>query len=258
MAPASTPDIDVIVPCYNYGRYLDECLRSLSAQTTPPAQVLVVDDGSTDEDAPLIPLIVERHGFRLIRQQNVGLVQTLRRGIAETFGESFVVVSADDRVAPSFLEKLALALRAAPAAGYAYARMEYFGDRSGSSTVRSFDAKTLVCAGNIVGAGALVRRSAYEDTRGFRQLKALEDWDLWLSFLEKGYVGAFVDEPLYEWRQHGVSRSARADMATRQGRRMRRAIQARHVRLMLRYYPSYAPIAARNFARRMRGADVEA
>jgi len=245
----------VIVPCYNYGRYLDECLRSLSAQTLLPTQVLVVDDGSTDDDASQIPVLVERHGFRLIRQQNVGLVQTLRRGIAETSGECFVVVSADDTVLPTFIEKLSRALRAAPEAGYSYARMAYFGDRLGLSTVRAFDARTLVCAGNIIGAGALVRRSAYERTRGFRELKALEDWDLWLSFLEHGYIGAFVDEPLYEWRQHGASRSTRADMATRPGRRMRRAIQARHLRLMLRYYPAYLPTAARNFTRRIRGAN---
>ena len=242
--------IDVIIPCHNYGRFLEEAVLSVLAQSGAPASITVIDDGSTDDSAETAQRLAAQYGIVGLSQHNAGLVRTLRRGISLTQSEFFVVVSADDRVHPDFLARTFAELRRHPAAGYCYPQMEYFGTRSGLADFRPFNARTISCAGNIAGGIALIRRSAYAATPGYAELPAYEDWDLWLSFLDAGIEGVGLAEPLYYWRQHGPQRNA---MSPGVERRMRRQVQRRHPRLLLRYYPGYLPTAASHLVSRLRG-----
>jgi len=246
--PTDAHEVDVLIPAHNYGRYLAECVESVFAQTARVGSVTVIDDGSTDNTVEVLAALGTAYPITVVHRENRGVVPTLREAIARTHGRFFVTLDADDRLAPEFVETCRQTLAQDDSLGYCYTQMFLSGERSGLAHVREFDARRLICSGNFIsGRAAMLRRSAYEQTQGYRELPALEDWDLWLSFLDAGIVGRYIPEALYEWRHHGPSRNA---MTVRQERRLRRRIQLAHPRLLLRYYPGYLPIAGTNLVRR--------
>lgn len=228
--------VSVVVPCRDAGHYISELLDSLRAQTLQPLEVIVVDDGSTDQSVQVVrnwcvtyPDLPVRH----VVQHAVGLPETLRRGWAEAQGRYLARVDADDRVEPQWLEHLVEALEVHPDVSYAYPAMRRFGDDEGPySAVRPFSAASLVWQGNFVCCGTVMRREDYLATRGVANLPAWEDWDLWLAFLEQGKIGVLVDEELYLWRRHGATRNR---LGWRRRRLLRLVVWARHPRLLWRY-----------------------
>jgi glycosyltransferase involved in cell wall biosynthesis len=227
------------VPAHNYGAYLPETLESLRTQTRLPAEVVVVDDGSTDETPEVIRAWHERMSdvtrFHTIRHEtSLGVVASMNAGIAATSSPWFVVVDADDRCAPRFIEALSDRLASCDAA-YAYPRLRLFGTENGDYVSHDFDAGRLIFEGNYIPMVALVRREAFTQTRGYRQLPTHVDWDLWLSLLEHGHSGSFVDEPLYLWRRHDGAMTHRSAARRLQ---VRTNVWWAHRRLLARHFRS--------------------
>ena len=102
------PAVSVVVPAYNVGPYIDKCLRSLVSQSLDSLQIIVVDDGSTDDTPERIRAIQEREGahIEVIRQPNAGLSAARNTGIAAATGQFIGFVDADDWVSPRMFEKL--------------------------------------------------------------------------------------------------------------------------------------------------------
>jgi glycosyltransferase involved in cell wall biosynthesis len=246
--PIDASNVDVLVPAFNYGRYLGACIESVFNQTAEVGAVTVIDDGSIDDTPDVLAHLAASFPIKVVRTENRGLVPTLRHLIEITKRPFFVTLDADDRLAPTFVERCLATLSSDDSLAYCYTMMRLSGDASGLAVVEPFDARKLICSGNFIGGrAAMIRRSSYERTGGYRDLPALEDWDLWLAFLDHGMAGAFVPEPLYEWRKHGPSRNT---MTLRQERRLRRRIHLAHPRTLLRYYPGYLPVAGANLLRR--------
>ncbi len=105
------PPVSVIVPVYNSERFLAEALDSIARQSAPPAEIVVVDDGSTDESAA----IAARYpSVRLVRQANAGVSAARNAGLAAATGERLAFLDADDLFLPGKLAAQALALDAHP------------------------------------------------------------------------------------------------------------------------------------------------
>jgi len=201
--------VSVIILCHNYGEYLAEAIESALGQTHAPLEVIVIDDGSTDDSFAVASRYVP--AVRILRQPNMGLVEAHNRGLLESAGEYVTRLDADDVFPPSYVETLLSALLREPAAAYAYSGMRYFGARSGVFRARPFS-PALLLAGNFVNSSALVRRSDALAVGGFHANEegAFEDWDFVLRLLELGKVGVAVQEPLLRYRQHeGPSRNPR-------------------------------------------------
>jgi glycosyltransferase involved in cell wall biosynthesis len=93
--------VSVIIPCYNQGRFLAEALESVLAQSRPADQIIVVDDGSTDDTAE----VARRYDrVRCVRQANLGLAQARNRGLDEATARYVVFLDADDRLRPNALK----------------------------------------------------------------------------------------------------------------------------------------------------------
>jgi glycosyltransferase involved in cell wall biosynthesis len=111
--------VTVCIPNYNHGRFIGEALESVLTQSLPPAEVIVIDDASTDDSVAVVERIAAQHAnVRLIRKSvNSGVFESTARGLAESTGEFFFLLAADDRVLPGFFERSIALLREHPEAG---------------------------------------------------------------------------------------------------------------------------------------------
>jgi glycosyltransferase involved in cell wall biosynthesis len=192
------PLISVIIPAYNHASSLPFCIESIFAQTYDNVEIIVVDDGSTDNTAAVLEHYAPR--VKSIRQENKGANPARNRGLAEATGEYVIFADADVVMKPSMLDDMKVALDDHPEASYAYSGFK-FGWKTFKGT--AFEAEKLKET-NFIHTTSLVRKA---DFPGFDEsIKRLQDWDVWLTMLEAGKTGVFVPEILFYVRIDGASR----------------------------------------------------
>jgi glycosyltransferase involved in cell wall biosynthesis len=213
IASPNAPLISIIVLCHNYGRFLPEALDSALAQTYSNREILVFDDGSTDDSLEVARGYAD--AVRVFSHPNMGIERTCNRGMAEARGEYCTFLSADDVLEPTYVADLFDALTASPEASFAYCRMRMFGAQTGLMRCFPFSAYLLALRTNFVNGSALTNRADYLAVGGISEDLgefALEDWDLWLKMVEHGKRGTYVGEPLLRWRRHDAgSRNPEAE-----------------------------------------------
>ncbi len=213
VAGGMTPRVSVIIPCYNYGRYLTEAVESVIQQTYQDFEIIIVNDGSTDNTQEVAEALLHRyphHHIRLINQENSGQPAISRnRGIAEAQGEYILCLDADDKIAPHFLESCVKALEDDPRIGIAYPDQQNFGDRSNFEPHPEYNF-TLLTRFNFIPSCSLFRKGVWEEVGGFAtNVIGYEDWDFWISCGERGYRGQHIPEAIWYYRIHGDGLYAR-------------------------------------------------
>jgi glycosyltransferase involved in cell wall biosynthesis len=194
--------VSIVVLCHNYARFLPEAIESALGQDTD-VEVIVIDDGSTDDSLEVASRYQGQ--ARVLTQANLGLAATCNRGAREATGETFVFLSADDRLEPTYVSELSAALDRRPEASFAYCAAQLFGAQSGIAPSRPFSAFSLIRGRNYVNGSALTRRAAYLEAGGYPEdlgAGAFDDWDFWLTMLERGHRGTYLPKPLLHWRRH--------------------------------------------------------
>jgi len=192
------PLVSIIIPCYNYGRYLAEAIESAIAQTYNATEIIVVNDGSTDNTIE----VASQYPVRLFNQSNQGAAKTFNRGIRLSKGKYFVILSADDKLHPCFVEKTLPILEKDNNIAFVYTHATLFGAKKGIMICREYNIDSLR-KGNYITGTVLTKKKAFNLVKGFNpDLKCLEDWDLWLSFAEHRLYGTLLPEPLFYYRQH--------------------------------------------------------
>ncbi len=192
------PLISVIIPTYQHAASLPACLDSVLAQTYAPVEIIVVDDGSTDDTH----MVLKRYADRIVSivQPNAGSNPARNRGLAEAQGEYVICCDADVIMKPDMLQQLKSALDAHPAASYAYSGF-WFGWKLFKGVPFSAERLRQV---NFVHTSSLVRRAEFP---GFDPaIRRLQDWDVWLTMLAQGKHGVLVPETLFQVGIHGASR----------------------------------------------------
>lgn len=222
---APRPLVSIVIPCFNHGRFLAEAIESALAQTYAPIEIVVVDDGSADDSAAL----ARRYPVCLVAQPNQGLAAAANLGIRASHGEFVMRLDADDRLKPTYVQETLQPLLEDANLHFVYTQVEYFGARSGSYPVEEFDPESLA-ERNYINASAMMRRSSFEAAGGYsvdmRGLRC-EDWDLWLSFSERGFRGKLIGKPLLEYRQHPGPSMVTIDFRSLSGLRRESAIVSR-------------------------------
>ena len=205
--------VSVIIPTYNYGRFIAEALRSVLVQTHPPSEIIVIDDGSTDDTGEVVAPFGEQ--VKYIRQENAGVCAARNRGVAESKGELVAFLDADDIWEPTKLEKQVAKFAADSRIGLVHCGMREFDDETGETIRVHLDGGEDGVAENlllwegpvIVGPGGtvMVSRKAFDEVGGFDELmKVGEDWDLCYRIARRYKVG-FVGEALVNYRSHGAA-----------------------------------------------------
>ncbi|HAU32589.1 MAG: Glycosyl transferase, family 2 [Desulfotomaculum sp. 46_296] len=199
--------VSVVIPCYNQGKYLYEAVESVRRSTLANYEIIIVDDGSTDEDTRLASEWAVRQGIKVIRQENQGLPNARNAGISIARGQYILALDADDLIGPTYLEKAAWVLNNSPRVGFVTVWLRQFGINDSSwrppkATVESMR------EGNAAVASSLFRRKAWEDAGGYdgKMLFGYEDYDFWLSILEKGWNSFLIPEVLFYYRVKPVSK----------------------------------------------------
>lgn len=204
-----TPDVSVIIPCYNQGAFLREALLSVFEQTHRSFEIIVVDDGSTDQETRRILETLDWPRTRLIRQENRGLPAARNAAIEVSRGTYVVPLDADDMIAPEFLERMTEELDGTPGAAYAHCWSRLFGAQDAVWVPRPWNAYHLLLSNILVGC-VLMRREAWKAVGGYDETmrEGNEDWDLWVRLFEAGWGQTQVREPLFLYRKHGISMTA--------------------------------------------------
>ena len=204
-----TPDVSVVMPVRNGARWLRESVASVRSQRLSGLELLVIDDGSTDETPRILAEFAARDDrIRIIRQEPLGLVAALNRGLADARAPLLARLDSDDRARPERLERQARYLRDHPEVGLLGSWAEAIdaaGNEMGRKTpeTKSDVLKHFLMRGNpFVHSSVMLRTQLARDLRGFRQaFRAAEDYDLWLRMAEVAEV-ANLPEILVDYRVH--------------------------------------------------------
>lgn len=207
------PKVSVIIPAYNQAQFLEGAIRSVLCQTFRDYEIIVVDDGSTDNT----PAVAEKFAsqIRYIRQENKGLAGARNTGIRAAQGEWIGLLDSDDEWLPGYLEEMAELAEKNPEAVVFYCAAQGV-DVDGKPLPQQFVApvlppeqlhRALVRANCLIPSTILMRTAVVREAGYFDEsLRSCEDWDLWLRLLPKQvFVGSA--ECLVKYRIHGSSLS---------------------------------------------------
>ena len=203
-ASTTGPTVSVLIPAYNAQKTIASTIGSVLAQTRSDFEIIVVDDGSTDETAARLQPFLCDSRIRLVSQSNQGPSAALNTAIANAEGRYVSILGSDDLWLPRYIETMAGALDADPAATVAYtdawtlddatrriARMTAMASLHPPRAPENADEflRALLKYRNFVFAGATVRRAVFAEVGDFRvELPGSEDYELWLRIAARGYT----------------------------------------------------------------------
>jgi len=203
--------VSVVVPSYNHAPFIEATLRSIMKQTMRPAELVVIDDGSSDESPRVIDRVLSdcRFPCELIARENRGLCATLNEGFEQTRGDYFAYLGSDDLWLPDFLKARINLLESRPDAVLAYGHAYFIDEQNAiiDSTAdwaryADGDAREMLLETTApMSPTVLYRRKALEHER-WNDKSKLEDYDLYLRLSAKGEF-AFDPRILSAWRRHG-------------------------------------------------------
>lgn len=213
MVPSDSPRVSVVIPCFNYGRFLKPCLDSVACQTLKPIETLIIDDGSTDPHTLSILHDLAQTGSKIIRQANRGVAAARNTGIRHAQGEYVYFLDADDVLFPECLEKLSGMLEHNADAIAACCGVRLLeGDREGTEWHASHY-PYLVLVENTWAAGLMLRKRSVEEFSLWYDepmRSGYEDWEFNIRLAQTGRPIMVHPAPLYHYRIHSKSMQASA------------------------------------------------
>ncbi len=206
------PLVSVVIPCFNYGRFLGDALESVARQTLQDLEVIVVNDGSTDPYTCNLLENLQQPKVQVIHQANTGPEGARNKGISKARGKYICCLDADDILEPTYLEKCVSMLESNPGIGFAYSWLHLFGDEQGTWETQDFDIDKILQYNHVL-ASAVFKKEDWLDVGGYRpeMRGGYEDWEFWIRLGAKGLRGKTIPELLFGHRRHGKTLTHKAD-----------------------------------------------
>jgi len=192
--------ISVVIPCYNYGDYVGQAIESVLGQTLRPDEIIVVNDGSTDDSLARIKKY--KNQVKVIDQKNSGVIVARNTGLKKASCDWIIFLDADDILDKKYIEKLYNAARLSNA-DVIYSGMELTGYTNEIFESRPFTEHSIK-KGNYINNAALMRRELVLKAGGYKKDMDLgfEDWELYIALAELKAKFRHVNEPLLNYRRH--------------------------------------------------------
>ncbi|MFM0597983.1 glycosyltransferase [Paraburkholderia dilworthii] len=213
--PDDRPLVSVVIPCFNYGHLVGEAIRSVEAQTFQDIEIIVVEGGSSSvESRRALAALAEQPStkVRILLQEKPYRAGANRNfGISHARGKYVCCLDADDRLAPTYLEKALFMLES-----YDYdvvsPALQFFGERSDVFAPCERPDLDMLVHGNHVVTCAVFRRSLWQKAGGYRDSDPTtghlhEDWLFWVRIAALGARFLNLREPLFFYRSHGATLS---------------------------------------------------
>jgi glycosyltransferase involved in cell wall biosynthesis len=199
--------LSIIIPYFNAGMTIEQTLVSALNQTYKSYEVIVVNDGSNEENSRIIIDLNKQYNFTLIHQANQGLSAARNTAINRSNGKAFLPLDADDTITNDALELLSKQ-GFKPGCAYVYSDLNLFGAESRIVKLPVFSDLGLLSK-NILTCTALIKKEAWEKVKGYdeRLIQGFEDWDFYLKLLNEDLRGQHIDKRVFNYRKHTFNQS---------------------------------------------------
>ena len=211
MSKYESPLVSIIIPNYNYGQYIAEAIDSALNQTYQPVEVIVVDDGSTDNSRDIINSYGQT--IKAIFQTNHGPSVARNAGIAISKGDYIIFLDADDVLLPDAAQHLWQGFLADPQCGVIFGTAVLIDTHSNftamhTNEVRYFSYEEFLFKNYILTPEAMVKKEILNEIGYFNpNILQCEDYDLWLRIAQKNVI-KHIDKTVVQVQKHAASFSA--------------------------------------------------
>lgn len=191
--------VSIIITCYNYGEYLSDAIHSSLKQTYENIEVIVIDDGSTDETSSVSKSF--KNKIKYYFQPNSGVAESRNRGASIAKGDYTIFLDADDRLKTTYVEDCYKVISTSDV-GYVFTQVHHFGAENFDTNYPDFNIETLTKSGPYINVSALMKKENFRLAKFNPAVTTgYEDWDFYLSLYEQGIIGKLLDKPLLEYRR---------------------------------------------------------
>lgn len=178
------PQIAVIVPCYNQGKFLQEALDSVLSQSLKEWELIIVDDGSSDNSAAVAKSYVAKDSrIRYVYQENAGPSAARNKGVRITSAPLIFFLDGDNLIHSELLNRGVMYMKSHTDCTLYYSRAQYFGTRDGEFVLNYTSYRDLLVS-NSIDCACIVRREDFLRIGGFdEQMRGYEDWEFFIRLL---------------------------------------------------------------------------
>jgi len=210
MADVNTPQVSVLLSCYNGSQWIRESIQSVLDQTYRDFEFIIVDDGSTDDSLDIINDFAKRdRRIRVIEKNNTGLADSLNVGLENARSAWIARIDADDICEPNRLKKQIDIVNRYPGLVFLGSAISLIDDKGDNVGVYKYPTRHNSLLNNLRSLGrfpahssAFIRANVMRSVGGYRvRFERSQDWDLWLRLSEKGRLMS-LSEPLVRVRKH--------------------------------------------------------
>lgn len=202
--------VSIIIPCFNQVEYIDDAIKSALNQTYKNIEIVVINDGSTQPSIKEAITIIDSYkllGVKIIHTSNEGVVHARNYAIRESSGDYILPLDADDKIAFKYVEECVKIFENSDNLGIVYCEAELFGDINEKWDLPIYSFPEILLR-NVIFSSAMFRKADWVETGGYNPNMALgwEDYDFWLSIIQKGKAVYRIPEVLFFYRQKPFSR----------------------------------------------------
>ena len=201
---SNTPLVSIVLPMYNAGEYIADCIQSILEQTYQNYELIVIDDGSTDSSVAVVESFNDKR-INLIRSSH-NYIASLNLGLQRSNGKYIARMDADDRMFPFRLAEQVATMESHPSICVCASYMEIMGSRQiTNSGIQGFipDVKAMLLLGNFISHPTTMIRSEYLQKTGHNykpEYIYAEDYKLWVDIALEGGAFYIIPKPLIEYR----------------------------------------------------------
>ena len=232
------PKISIISACYKHGKFINEMIESVFRQTFEDYEIIIVNDGSTDDTANILNKI-HHEKIKIVHTENHGPASARNTAIQYARASVIMNLDADDKISTDLLEKAYEVFEKGTNIGIVYCDTEFFGARSGKFNIGEYT-KEAMLFNNRITSLALFRKEDWQSVDGYSDelIYGLEDWDFWLMIIGLGREVVKIPDAVAYYRTYKNikdSRSGRRKMNRLKGLKSQILIFRRHKKLYSAY-----------------------